>query len=97
MTKSEIKEYLENYRDKKTVAEFKIKQGETESRVVKCIKGLEDCLESLPDGLGDILRQIYFDGKSIRKISDKVYCSRMTLARKRDKAIDLMAVCLSEI
>ncbi len=97
MTKSEIKEYLENYRDKKTVAEFKIKQGETESRVVRCIKGIEDCLESLPDGLGDILRQLYFDGKSIRKVSEKLYFSRMTLARKRDKAIELMAVCLSEI
>lgn len=97
MTRSEIKEYLENYRDKKTVAEFKIKQGETESRVVKCIKGIEDCLEFLPDGLGDVLRQIYFDGKSIRKVSEQVYYSRMTLARKRDKALDLMAVCLSEI
>ena len=28
MTKSEIKEYLENYGDKRTVAEFRRKQGD---------------------------------------------------------------------
>ncbi len=97
MTKIEIKDYLENYRDRKTIAEFKLKQGDADHRIVICVKAIEDCLQSLPDGLGEILRMIYIERKSLRKISAQHYYCKDTIAKRRDEALAVMEVCLSDI
>lgn len=97
MTKIEIIEFLENYRDKKTLAEFKIKRGESEDRIVVCVKAIEDCMKALPDGLGEILKDLYFYKQSLRKMAEKHYSSKNTIAKRRNEAIDLMSVCLSDL
>lgn len=97
MTKIEIKDYLENYRDRKAVANFKIKQGETEHRIVKCINAIEGCLRSLPDDMGDILRMIYIERKSLRKIASVHYNCKDTIAKRREQALEIMASCLSDL
>lgn len=97
MTVIEIREYLENFQDKKVIAEYKKQQGITADKTVRQVAAIENCLQVLPDGLGDILRMLYWEGKSLREISQRHYYSKNTVARKRDKAIEIMASCLSEL
>lgn len=97
MTIGEVKNYLENYTEKKAIADYKKRQGQTDARIVKCIQGIESCMESLPDGIGSMLKKLYIEKKSARKISIELYYSRTTLARRRDQAIEIIAECLSDL
>ena len=69
MTEVEIREYLQNYRDRKTIADYKAQNGRRDDRDVVCIQAIENCMRLLPDGLGDILRMHYIERKSLRKIA----------------------------
>ncbi len=94
MTKAEIKDYLENYTERKAVAAFRHKQGLTEDRTVVVIKAIEECIQTLPDGLGEILRMVYIEKQSLRKISNQYYSCKDTIAARRDKGIAIMCKCL---
>ena len=94
MTKAEIKDYLDNYTERKAVAAFRQKQGNTEDRTVVVIKAIEECMLTLPDGLGEILRMVYIEKQSLRKISNQHYACKDTIARRRDEGITIMSKCL---
>lgn len=95
MTQIEIKDYLENYHDKKAVAEYKKRQGQTSDRTLVCLTAIEECVEGMPNEMGDILRLHYFQRMSLRDMSKKYYLGRTTIARRRDKAIAILADCLT--
>lgn len=96
MTSDEVKDYLENYRERKTIAGYKSKNGIIDLTVIR-VQAIESCMTSLPDGLGEILRMIYQDGLSLRKISKKHFFSKDTIARRRDEAIQIISECLSDL
>ena len=52
MTEAEIREYLQNYRNRKTIADYKVQNGRKDDRDVVCIQAIENCMRLLPDGLG---------------------------------------------
>lgn len=97
MTTHEIKDYLENYTTKKTIAEYKAQNGRASDRVVVCIRAIENCIEILPDGMGDLLRMHYMEKKSLRKIASEHYFCKDTIAKRCAEAIDLMGECLVSI
>ena len=97
MTQIEIKDYLENYHDKKAVAEYKKRQGQTSDRTLVCLTAIEECVEGMPNEMGDILRLHYFQRMSLRDMSKKYYLGRTTIARRRDKAISILADCLTGV
>jgi DNA-directed RNA polymerase specialized sigma24 family protein len=97
MTATEIKDYLENYRERKMIAEYKKNHGDASDRIVTCITAIDECLPLLPDGLGEVLTMLYCEGKSLRTISERMYYGKTTLARRRDKAIEIMASCLKAV
>lgn len=97
MTQIEIKDYLENYHDKKAVAEYKKRQGQTSDRTLVCLMAIEECVEGMPNEMGDILRLHYFQRMSLRDMSKKYYLGRTTIARRRDKAIAILADCLTGV
>lgn len=97
MTEAEIREYLQNYRNRKTIADYKVQNGRKDDRDVVCIQAIENCMRLLPDGLGDILRMHYIERKSLRKIAAEHFYCKDTIAKRRDEAIALMGVCLASV
>lgn len=97
MTQIEIKDYLENYHDKKAVAEYKKRQGQTSDRTLVCLTAIEECVEGMPNEMGDILRLHYFQRMSLRSMSKKFFLGRDALARRRDKAIAVIRDCLFDL
>lgn len=97
MTKIEVKDYLENYRDRRAVADFKLKQGDDSHRIVVCVKAIDDCIKTLLDGMGEIIRMVYIERKSLRKIAALHYFCKDTIAKLRDQAVDIMANCLCDV
>ena len=97
MTEVEIREYLQNYRDRKTIADYKAQNGRKDDRDGVCIQAIENCMRLLPDGLGDILRMHYIERKSLRKIAAEHFYCKDTIAKRRDEAIALMGVCLASV
>lgn len=97
MTITEIKDYLEHYNAKRSLADFKSRNGLTEDPLVQAMTVIDDGLSVLPEDLGTILRMLYKDQKSLRDIAKAFYSSKDTIARKRDKAIDLLANLLQAV
>lgn len=95
MTKIEIKDYLENYANRKMIAEWKESQGQTEDKTVREFREIEKCLEMLPPEIGSILKHIYIKRWSFRKLAREMHYGATTIVRKRDEGLDLLASCLS--
>lgn len=95
MTKSEIKEYLENYGDKRTVAEFRRKQGDENCIPVIVYKTITECVESLPEEYSTIIQLHYMSKISLRELAKRMYMSRGAVTKRRDDALDMIANCLS--
>lgn len=96
MTQNEVKDLFEHYRERKTIAEYKQKQGITDLSVIR-LQAVESCMASLPEGLGEILRMIYLERLSLRQISKRHYFSKDTIARRRDDAVRIIAECLGDL
>lgn len=97
MTQIEIKDYLENYHEKKAVAEYKKRQGLVYDRTLVCVTAIEECVAGMPSEMGEILKLHYIQRISLREMSKKYYLGRNTIARRRDKAIAIISDCLSEV
>lgn len=97
MTKIEIKDYLENFANRKMVAEWKESHGQTEDKDVREFREIEKCIEVLPPETRDILKYIYIRGWSFRKLAREMHYGATTIVRKRDEGLDLLARCLSNI
>lgn len=97
MTIDEVMDFFDHYRERKIIAEYKLKQGKTDDPDVQRMTAIEACMAELPEGLGDILRMIYLEGQSLREIARKHYYSKDTIARRKREAIRLIATCLAEV
>lgn len=95
MTKAEIKEYLENFGDKRTVAEFRRKQGDENCIPVIVLKTITECVESLPEEYSTIIQLHYMSKVSLRELAKRMYMSRVAVTKRRDDALDMIANCLS--
>ncbi len=94
MTKNEVKEYLEDYNAKCSLAEFKSKHGQSEDILVRRIAIMQECFCVLPDDLGVVLQLLYKDCRTLREVAKAHYCGKDSIARKRDKAISLLSSML---
>lgn len=97
MTKAEIKEYLENYSDKRMVAEYKRKRGKSDCNEVVLFDTINECIENLPEEYAKTIKMHYIHKVSLRTLAKQYFTSKTTLGRKRDEAIALIAVCLNDI
>lgn len=97
MTQIEIKDYLEHYHERKAVAEYKKRQGLIHDRTLVCMSAIEECVNGMPSDMGDILKMHYLQKVSLREMSKKFYLGRTAIARRRDKAITILADCLSDL
>ena len=97
MTEIEIKDYLENYHEKKAVAEYKKRQGLVYDRTLVCVTAIEECVDGMTNDMGDILRLHYFQKMSLRSMGKKFFLGRDALARRRDKEIAVVSECLSDL
>lgn len=83
MTQIEIKDYLENYHEKKAVAEYKKRQGLVYDRTLVCVTAIEECVAGMPSEMGEILKLHYFQRISLREMSKKYYLGRNDSQKKR--------------
>lgn len=97
MVATEVKEYLENYRDNRMVAEYKRKHGESGSKVVVLYDTINECIENLPDEYSQVIKLYYIHHVSFQTIGEKYFIDRKTASRRRDRAITLIASCLNQL
>lgn len=97
MDKAEIKRYLEKYNEIKAIVEFKKRKGLKEDRDVVCLSAVESAIAILPNGLDQVLIKLYIQKQSLRYVGKKMYLTKDTVSRKRDKAIDMLCSCLGDL
>src|SRR5574344_1766474 len=97
MTKEKIKKLLKDYHGSKTRALWNISQGKNDDESVIYFNAVEKCIEVLPPEMRDIIKHVFIEGWSYRKIAREMYYGKSTIERKIDAGIDLMATCLVDL
>ncbi len=97
MTKTEVKEYLENYNDRRMVAEYKRSHGESDSKAVVLYDAINECIENLPSEFSQIVKMHYMHRVSLRTLAKQFFLDRSTITSRRDKAIAIIADCLNAL
>lgn len=93
MTKEEIKDFLENYRQYYIITEKRLNDGLEDDGLVLKMQQIDDMIECLPYEEHYVVTEHFCALTSLRKISRKMQYSRTKINNIIKRAIDLMFVC----
>lgn len=93
MTKEEIKDFLDNYRQYYVITGKRLKDGLEDDEIVLKMQQIDDMIECLPYEEHYVIIEHFCALTSLRKISRKLHCSRTKINNIIKRAIDLMYVC----
>lgn len=83
----EVREILKNYH----FIEMQIKSGIDKDKIQEKLAFLVDCIKNLPENLYIIIVGLYLEKHKIADITRRLYISKKTVYRHRDKAIEQLA------
>lgn len=93
MTKEEIKDFLDNYRQYYVITEKRLKDGLEDDELVLKMQQIDDMIECLPHEEHYVVTEHFCSLMSLRQIARKWQCSRTKVNNIIKRAIDLMYIC----
>ena len=91
-----VKELLKDYKVNKARIAVANKDDKKISKLIRKIKFLDKCIETLDVETKEIIEDLYIQEVSLRKACVKFGYSKSGIAYKRDKTIELLEILFKE-